>query len=350
MKMLLLLIYIFGVSGTCEEGDEYIYSDNNIQSQRCSDNAYFFATSKYINRTYCSNSDSLDKFTCWWDTTVKPHCLKSEECVWLDDKPPGGSCYCAESKSCDACNGHEPTPTGLTPSFECPVGCKVYYQGCVGMYCNCFGGCGAAEELRCSNPVNPQCHIWYAPEKPVHTIARTLYWGVRLCCFAETFITSTPAFIEAALGLYDVQVSVLSYKPVIGERRRESVLDGDWEIIYEIKLEDSKKLGDLMTSLKDSRVHLIEEQINANLEIQLHIIRTTSLSEIEPVDILTPESGLYTQMVLGGIIGGLITAFLAGFMCHCWCVWKSRRSAYNFSRLENTEEGELVKHDHTYDI
>lgn len=44
---------------------------------------------------------------------------------------------------------------------QCPAMCEIYYLGCVGMYCRCFGECTSPEVAGCSEPVGAGCHTYY---------------------------------------------------------------------------------------------------------------------------------------------------------------------------------------------
>merc|ERR1712096_10229 len=149
-----------------------------------------------------------------------------------------GACYCAESYNCPTC-ADTPAPTISAEIFECPESCKVYYQGCVGMYCNCFD---------------------------------------------ESLIESTTTSVETALGLDDGTVKVKSYMQVT--RRRRRLLDEvEWEIMYEIGLDESQSSEWLMADLKkQSILSSIATSISADLNINLQKIETTSVGEDDPTE------------------------------------------------------------------
>jgi len=313
----MLLLNIIRVAGTCPEGDEYIFSANEVECQRCSDDKLFYYTLHYANETFCIDSESEDEGYCWWDTTVESHCLHSEECLWLDDNVAGGTCYCAETNDCEVCNGQTPTPSILT-SFECPEDCKVYYVGCASTYCNCFGECGAAWELGCINPSNPHCHTWYT-HRPTDvptispTSVKSVYWGCELCCFGESKIHITTSSVAGALNLDENKVKVKSYKQIGSGGRRVTEVDQQWEIVYQIGLEEEDSTEDMITSLEDSDVlNSIAQYISTDLEIELETIETTSLGEDDPTAPSTTSDSSGTM--IGGIIGALVALVLAIFV------------------------------------
>merc|ERR1719494_523885 len=100
LTIIVLTVELLHVFGTCDDGDEWVFSDNLIESERCSDNKHFIYTQRYENETDCSGSNTLEEGICWWDTTVESHCLESEECVWLDDNIDQGICYCTVTTDC----------------------------------------------------------------------------------------------------------------------------------------------------------------------------------------------------------------------------------------------------------
>merc|ERR1711920_1202828 len=121
----------------------------------------FFYTDRYQNETFCSNSARVDNGECWWDTSVESNCLESTECVWLTNSAEQGVCYCAHSARCGACEHQTPAPTVNIATSQCPDKCQVFYLGCVGMYCKCFGKCTSSAEAGCSEPINAGCHSYY---------------------------------------------------------------------------------------------------------------------------------------------------------------------------------------------
>jgi len=335
----MLLINIVWVGATCEEGDIYVYSHDYAQAQRCRDERYFYYTQRYTNNTFCTAL----KMDCWWDTSIESHCLETTECVWLDDHVSEGMCYCRESSDCDACVDETPAPT-ITSSFECPEDCNVFFVGCVGMYCNCLSECATAEELGCTDPVDPHCHTWHnlpitTPE-PTPTQLGSVYWSCKICCLVESKITLTTSSVATALGLDVGEVSIFSYKQAKQGRRPEDIFDETkkWEIVYKINVKESGSTMDLVIGLEGSIIlNLIEEQINADLEIQLESIETISVGEIEPVYTPSPGSSIPYSMI-GGIVGGVFIAFLLGFMFYRYYTWKNR-GVINYHEVEvDTDE------------
>jgi len=321
---MMLLLSIVRVAGTCEGDDGYFYSANQIEIQRCSDEKYFYYTSRFENETFCPQLDSSNPGICWWDTSVESHCLDSEECVWLNDNIPGGACYCSVSTDCEDCSGKTPGPTFSSTAFECPDDCKVYYVGCVGMYCNCFGECADPVDLGCANPVNPGCHTWITTsQSEVPTLsptpAKAVYWGCKLCCFTENLLEDTTSAIAQALGLFNHQVKISRFAQFFGRRRSEA--DPAWEIIYEIGLEASDSTEALMTSLENAEVlNSIKVSMNAALGIELQNIETTSLSENQPTDASSKSDSM--GATIGGIIGGIAGVLLLCFVCYRFYIIK----------------------------
>jgi len=345
--LMLLLLSIFRVAGTCQGDDEYSYSENQIEVQRCSDDKKFYYTSQYANETVCLQSESLNPGVCWWDTSLEWQslCLQSEECVWLNDNWPYVACYCSESTDCEHCTGKTPGPT-FTNTFECPQDCKVYYVGCGGRYCNCFGGCAQPEDLGCTNPVNPGCYTWITKSPTeVPTLGPTppkkFYWGCKLCCMAENQIASTTSPIAQALNLKSHQVKVSSYTKFDG-RRRLSDTDSQWEILYEIDLEGDESTEDLKTSLEDAdTLNSVKESISTALDIELQDIETTSLGENQPTaaPIAAGSKSDSTGAIIGGVIGGLGAAVLLGFACYRMYVWHKLSTKFQPNTAVMTAEG-----------
>jgi len=309
MKTLVLKVMLFlnlvRVTGRCEEGHAYIFSANQVESQRCTDDKLFYYTSRYANQSFCTASNTINEGYCWWDTTAESHCLHSEECLWLDDNVAGGACYCAKTDTCDNCNGHTPSPS--YESFDCPEGCKVFYVGCPSMYCNCFGECASASDLGCSDPVDPHCHTWYTdnPTVVAPTFPKLVHWGCKLCCFAEYKIWSTTSSIASALWLDDNQVKIKRYEMVEQGNRRRSEVDQQWEIEYEIGLEEEDSAEEMINNLEDPIVlNTIQQYIGRDVDIVLEPIETTYLS----VTFATTTS---PSNSMGGIIGGIIAALVA---------------------------------------
>jgi len=341
--LMVLLVSIFRVAGTCQGDDEYSYSDNQIEIQRCSDDKYFYYTSQYANETVCLQSDSLNPGICWWDTSVESHCLQTEECVWLTNNIPGGACFCSESTDCEHCEGKTPGPT--FSEFQCPQDCKVYYLGCVGMYCNCFGGCASPEDLGCSDPFNDHCYTYITKsptEQPtmIPTPPKKAYWGCKLCCMAENLISATTAPIAQALNLQSHQVRVSSHTKFDG-RRRLSEGESEWEILYEIDLEGDESIDDL--NLEDTDVlNSVKESINAALDIELQDIETTSFGEnqptYEPTAVASSKSDS-TGAIIGGIVGGLGAVILLGFACYRMYLRKMLGSKFQLNTAVMTAEG-----------
>jgi len=144
-----------------EECDvEYFFSENGTETERCSDGKEFFYTDRYKNETFCSNSAEIEREKCWWDTSIGSNCLESSECVWLTNRVEQGMCYCSHASRCKACEHQTPAPTINKASTLCPDNCEVYYLGCVGMYCKCWGECTSSVEAGCSEPVNAGCHSY----------------------------------------------------------------------------------------------------------------------------------------------------------------------------------------------
>jgi len=149
-----------------EECDvEYLFSENGTETERCSDGKEFFYTDRYKNETFCSNSAEIDREKCWWDTSIGSNCLESSECVWLTNRVEQGMCYCSHASRCKACKHQTPAPTINRASTLCPDNCEVYYLGCVGMYCKCWGECTSSVEAGCSEPVNAGCHSYFFGEE-----------------------------------------------------------------------------------------------------------------------------------------------------------------------------------------
>jgi len=149
-------------SKECDVG--YVFSESETETERCRDGKMFFYTDRYKNETFCSNSATVDDGECWWDTSVESNCLESTECVWLTNSAEQGVCYCSHSARCEACEHQTPAPTVNIASSQCPDKCQIYYLGCVGMYCKCFGECTSSAEAGCSEPVNAGCHSYYFKE------------------------------------------------------------------------------------------------------------------------------------------------------------------------------------------
>jgi len=343
---MVLLVSIFRVAGTCQGDDEYFYSESQIEVQRCSDDKYFYYTSKYENDTFCLQSDSLNPGSCWWDTTLESHCLQSEECVYLTDNIPGGACYCSESTDCEDCQDKTPGPTFSGADSECPQDCKVYYLGCVGMYCNCFGGCSLPENLGCTEPVNPGCYTWITKyptvvptSVPTPTPTKRAYWGCKLCCMAENMINATTTPIAEALNLKSHQVKVSSYTRFDG-RRRLSDADSEWEILYELDLVGDESTEDL--KLEDADVLTsVKESISAALNIELQDIETTSLGENQPTSapVAASSKSDSTGAIIGGIVGGLAAVILLGFAGYRLFVLHKLRNKFQPNTAVMTAEG-----------
>lgn len=329
MPMISLLI-IAKVAGDCSTGVEYFYSANQIEIQRCADEKYFYYTGRYENETVCVQSDSVNPGICWWDTTVESHCLDTEECLWLGDNIPGGACYCAVSTDCDDCVDKTPGPTFSSTAFECPDTCKVYYVGCVGMYCNCFGECAEPAELGCEDPVNPGCHTYITSDPsglPTSspTPAKAVYWGCRTCCLAENLLSSTTSAIAQVLGLFNHQVKISSYS-LVGGRRRATESDSEWDIVYEIGLDESDSTETIKSSLENTDVLTsIVEAISTELGFELNNIETTSLSENQPTYTPTAIGSAKSDSMgttIGAIIGALVAICMLSFACYRLYIWR----------------------------
>jgi len=143
---------------------EYLFSESGTETERCSDGKDFFYTDRYKNETFCSNSAEIDGEKCWWDTSIESNCLESSECVWLTNRVEQGMCYCSHADKCKACKHQTPAPTINKVNSLCPDKCEVYYLGCVGMYCKCWGECTSSAEAGCSEPVNAGCHSYFGEE------------------------------------------------------------------------------------------------------------------------------------------------------------------------------------------
>jgi len=143
---------------------EYVFSESEMEIERCRDGKDFFYTDRYKNETFCSNSASIDDGECWWDTSVESNCLESTECVWLTNSAEQGVCYCSHSDKCKACEHQTPAPTVNIATSQCSDKCEIYYLGCVGMYCKCFGECTSSAVAGCSEPINARCHSYYLGE------------------------------------------------------------------------------------------------------------------------------------------------------------------------------------------
>jgi len=148
----------------CGMDVEYVFSESETETERCSDGKNFFYTDRYKNETFCSNSATVDDGECWWDTSVESNCLESTECVWLTNSADQGVCYCSHSARCESCQHQTPAPTVNIATSQCPDKCQVYYLGCVGMYCKCFGECTSSAEAGCNEPINAGCHSYYFGE------------------------------------------------------------------------------------------------------------------------------------------------------------------------------------------
>jgi len=143
---------------------EYLFSESGTETERCSDGKDFFYTDRYMNETFCSNSAEIDREKCWWDTSIESNCIESSECVWLTNRVEQGMCYCSHADTCSACKPQTPAPTINKAYSLCPDKCEVYYLGCVGMYCKCWGECTSSAEAGCSEPVNAGCHSYFGEE------------------------------------------------------------------------------------------------------------------------------------------------------------------------------------------
>jgi len=342
--LMLLLVSIFRVAGTCQEDGEYIYSENQIEVKRCMNDELFYYTSKYENETACLQSDTLNPGFCWWDTSVESHCLKSQECVYLYDNIPGGACYCLESTDCHECGLATPAPTFSSSEFQCPQDCKVYYLGCAGKYCNCFGQCTLPENLGCMEPVNPGCYTWIT-KRPTDlptsspTVPKKAYWGCKLCCMAKNLINATTTPIAQALNLKSHQVKVSDYTKFEG-RRRLSDADSEWEILYELDLVGDESTEDL--KLEDADVLTsVKESISAALNIELQDIETTSIGENQPTSapVAASSKSDSTGAMIGGIVGGLGAVILLGFACYRIYVWKKLGTKFQPNTAVMTAEG-----------
>lgn len=347
------------IGGTCEKADAYIYSDSHAEALRRSDDKHYFYTSQYANRTLCKDSDSLDKGACWWDTTIESHCLDSRECVWLDNNIAGGSCYCAETKHCKACDGKIADPVVTSTSFDCPAGCRVYYVGCSGKYCNCFGECDTAKVLGCSNPVNPECYSWYTkpptvmPTQSLATLAQSVYWGFKICCFKKNMIGSITSSVVVGLDLDKFLVNILSYKQISTNIRSDAPLAKEWEIVYQIGLNESDSSEDLIARLEDSNVlNSIAKQISANLGIQLESMVTTSVGENKRFNALRPGSTKFKSVGMPAIriIAGPVAVFLVAFLILCLKRWKSKSFFFLYTAQKDAEEVYLISEDDNYNL
>jgi len=199
--------------------------------------------------------------------------------------------------------------------------------GCVGMYCNCFGECADPMELGCADPVSPGCHTWitrYPTEVPTSspTPGNVVYWGSKVCCFAENQITDTTSLVAQVLSLFNNQVKITNYKQ-FGESTEAGL---EWEIIYEIVLEESDSTEAIMTSLEDEDVlNSVKESISTYLGIELQSIETISLSENLPTYAPTELTAVkYDQMgaSIGEIIGVIAAIVLLSIVCYRFCIWK----------------------------
>jgi len=328
MPMISLLI-ITRVAGDCSAGDEYSYSANRIEIQRCADDMYFYYTGRYENVTVCVASESLNPGVCWWDTTVESHCLDSEECLWVEDNIPGGACYCAVSTDCDECVDKTPGPTA--PENVCPENCKVYYTGCPGEVCNCVGQCVWPMDLGCVDPVDAKC-LTYFTSQPSQlptlspTPAKAVYWGCKMCCIAENLLSSTTSAVAQSLGLFNHQVKISSYS-LVGGRRRLSESGSEWDIVYEIGLDESDSTETIKSKLEDTDVlNSVVEAIGTELGYELNSIETTSLSENQPTYTPTAIDGAKESTSMGPMIGGIVGALLAviilSFACYRLYIWR----------------------------
>merc|ERR550534_2160075 len=298
---------LLGVVGTsCVDGEGYIYSNENWNVQRCRDNKEFFYTELYENMTTCSNSWYVDEGACWLDTSVESHCLESSECIWLSDVSWEGLCYCSESIACPICNDQTPAPTYDTSTSNCPDNCKLWYLGCVGMYCNCRGECSASENFGCTNPVGASCFLWYTdnpspwptpvpivlpismpteqPTTKPSSATEYVSWGTKLCCIEEVVISWTIPGVAAALGVPNEQVAITNY--ALAARRRE--LDSarrreggeSWDIDYAIELIDPSETttDDLIANIQDDNfLDSVADMIGSQLDVILEQLETTSL-------------------------------------------------------------------------
>jgi len=338
----ILLLNIVRVTGSCQEGDDYVYSATQVEAQRCSDDKFFYYTSQFLNESTCLVSETFEEGLCWWDTTVESHCLEAEECLWLEDNVAGGACYCAETDTCSNCDGQTQGPSYTV--FDCPEDCKVFYVGCPSNYCNCFGECAPAEELNCSDPVDPHCYSWYTDspsEAPTFapTSPQSVYWGCKLCCFGESKIHSTTSSVAQALGLDDNKVKIKSYTMVsLGGRRRTEV-DQQWDIVYQIGLEEEDSTGDMIDTLGNAEVlDKIGEYMSTDLDIELESIETTTLSETDPTAVRSSSPSSSMGATIGGIIGALACLLVFGYAGYRLYMFRKMRQ-FNIDTDRMTADG-----------
>jgi len=347
MPMISLLI-ITRIAEDCSSGAEYIYSANLIEIKRCADVMFFYYTDKYENETVCVQSDSLNPGVCWWDTTFESHCLDSEECIWIEDDIPGGACYCGVSTDCDECDDKTPGPTASGDIFQCPENCKVYHTGCPGAeYCNCVGGCVWPLEGGCADPVNPGCLTYYTPPPsglPTSspTPAKAVYWGCRMCCVAENLLSSTTSAVAQTLGLFNHQVKIASYS-LFGGRRRLSESGSEWDIVYEIGLDESDSTETVKSKLEDTEIlNTVVEAISTELGFDLNNLETTSLSENQPTYTPTAVEGAKKSdsmgTMIGAIIGALVGVLILIFACYKLYIWR-KLDKFQPNEDQMTKEG-----------
>jgi len=305
---MILLFNILRVCGTCEEGDEYIFSENQVEAQRCIDEKYLYAT----NNRSCLERENKYHLHCKWNTTISQWCAHTEECVWLNHNTIEDVCYCAESSDCDAfCHNHS------SIRYECPENCRIIW-GCFGVSCSCgFGGCDHPEESGCRNPVDANSH--------------TITWGVALdvfdCCFPEELIKNTTSSVVKVLGLNDDQVTVKEY-------RNETFSGPYWFILYTIELGGGEFSWEIMEDLDyGSRLTSIQRQIENDLKINDVYLETfcLGLDENDPRDKSASSesassesaSSDSTGTTVGIIIGVLVVAVLGVLLCYKY-VWNKK--------------------------
>jgi len=337
------LLIITRVAGDCSAGDMYVYSANLIEIKRCFDEMFFYYTDKYENETVCVQSDTLNPGVCWWDTTFESHCLDSEECIWIVDDIPGGACYCGVSTDCDECVDKTPGPTSSGEVYQCPENCKVYRTGCPeAEYCNCVGGCVWPMEGGCPDPVNPGCLTYFNIQTPAPTPAKTVYWGCRMCCLAQNLLSSTTSAVAQILGLFNHQVKISS-SSLIGGRRRLSESGSEWDIVYEIGLEESDSTETVKSKLEDAEIlSTIVEAISTELGFQLNNLETTSLSENQPTYTPTAVEGAKSSdsmgPMIGAIIGALVAVLILSFGCYKLYIWR-KLNKFQPNTAQMTQEG-----------
>jgi len=136
-------------------------------------------------------------------------------------------------------------------------------------------------------------------------------------------------------------VKISSYKQ-FSEKRGSTEADLEWEIIYEIGLEESDSPEAIKTSLEDADVlNSIKQSMSTDLEIELQSIETTSLIENQPTYAPTEFATTKVDSMgasIGRIIGSIAVIVILCLVSYRFYIWKK----LNESSSESESSDEYV--------